>query len=109
MVRCRFDEINPPLSGDSDPEGSSVDDRLSEINSAHVSITVFRAPLEAKGADLTSEIEEIVDYARTYLRIECDSFSKVWYQLYSSPDSTKWPNILLMSELLLSFPFSTAS
>ena len=72
---------------------------------------VFRAPLEAKGADLTSildEIEDAVDYARTYLRIGCDSYSKVWYQLHSSPDSAKWPNILLVSELLLSLPFSTA-
>ena len=96
-----------------DSEGSSTDDdRLSEIKSALLSITdVFRAPLEAKGADLTSildEIEDIVDYARTYLRIGSDSYSKVWYQLYSSPDSTKWPNIMLVSELLLSLPFSTA-
>ena len=93
-------------------EGSSDDDRLSEIKSALVSITeVFRAPLEAKSADLTSildEIEDIVDYTRTYLRIGCDNYSKVWYQLYSSPDSTKWPNILLVCELLLSLPFSTA-
>ena len=63
------------------------------------------------GADLTSildEIDDIVDYARTYLRIRCDNYSEVWYQLYSSPDSTKWPNIMLVSELLLSLPFSTA-
>ena len=66
-----------------DSEGSSTDDdRLSEIKSALISITdVFRAPLEAKGPDLTSildEIEDIVDYARTYLRIECESYNKVW-------------------------------
>ena len=96
-----------------DSEGSSTDDdRLCEIKSALLSITdIFRAPLEAKGADLTSildEIEDIVDYARTYLRIASDSYSKVWYQLYCSPDSTKWPNIMLVSELLLSLPFSTA-
>ena len=96
-----------------DSDKSSTDDnRLSEIKSALVSITdVFRAPLEAKGADLTcilDEIEDIVDYARTYLRIGHDSYNKVWYQLYSSPDSAKWPNIKLVSELLLSLPFSTA-
>ena len=59
----------------------SEDDRLSEIKLALVSITsVFRAPLETKGANLTSvlnEIEDIVDYARTYLRIGSDSYSKV--------------------------------
>ena len=97
-----------------DSEGNSTDDDdgLCEIKSALLSITnIFRAPLEAKGADLTSildEIEDIVDYARTYLRIASDSYSKVWYQLYCSPDSTKWPNIMLVSELLLSLPFSTA-
>ena len=95
-----------------DSGSSADDDHLSEIKSALITIIdVFRAPLEAKGADLTSildEIEDIVDYARTYLRIGGDSYSKVWYQLYSSPDSTKWPNIMLVSELLLSLPFSTA-
>lgn len=96
-----------------DSEGSlNDDDCLSEVKAALVSITdVFRAPLEAKGVDLTSildEIEDIVDYARTYLRIGCDSYKKVWYQLYLSPDAVKWPNILLVSELLFSLPFSTA-
>ena len=88
------------------------DDRLSEVKAALVSITdVFRAPLEAKRVNLISiqdEIEDIVDYARTYLRIGCDSYKKIWYQLYSSPDAVKWPNILLVSELLFSLPFSTA-
>lgn len=91
---------------------SDSDNRLSEIKSALVTITEnFRAPLEAKGTDLTSiidEIEDIVEYARSYLRIGCEKYSKIWYQLYSAPDSTKWPNILLVCELLLSLPFSTA-
>ena len=92
-----------------DPKEGSDDDRLSETKSALLNITdVFRAPLEAKGADLTSivdEIEGIADYARTYLRIGCDSYNRVWYQLYSSPDSAKWSNIMLV---LFSLPFSTA-
>ena len=91
---------------------SHDDDCLSEIKSALLSIIdVFRAPLEAKGTDLTSivdEVEDIVDYARAYLRIGNDSYNKVWYQLNSSPDSAKWSNILMVSELLLSLPFSTA-
>ena len=68
-------------------EDISDDDRLTEIKSALLSIIdVFRAPLEAKGADLTSildEIEDIVEYARTYLRIGSDSYNKIWYQLYT--------------------------
>lgn len=87
-------------------------DRLSEIKAAIANIIdVFRAPLEAKGADFTwilDEIEDIADYSRTYLRIGCDSYERVWYQLYSSPDAVKWQNILLVSELLFSLPFSTA-
>lgn len=97
---------------DSEASSTDDDDRLSEVKAALVSVTdVFRAPFEAKGVDLTSildEIEDIVDYARTYLRIGCDSYKKVWYQLYSSPDAVKWPNILLVCELLFSLPFSTA-
>ena len=57
-------------------EDISDDDRLTEIKSALLSIIdVFRAPLEAKGADLTSildEIEDIVEYARTYHIFELD-------------------------------------
>ena len=71
----------------------------------------FRAPLEAKRVGITSildEIQDIVDYARTYLQIGCDSYKKVWYQLCSSPDAVKWTNILLVSNLLFSLPFSTA-
>ena len=115
MVRCRFNEVNSLLSGYSELtrfRGSSNDDCLSEIKLALVSITdVFRAPLETKGAKLISnldEIKDIVDQARTYLKIGCDSYKKIWYQLYSSSDSAKWPNIMLVNELLLSLLFSTA-
>ena len=83
-----------------------------EIKSALLNLTdLFRAPLEAKGVDLSSildEIEELVEYSRTYLRIGSDTYKKVWYQLYNSPDAVKWPNILLICELLFSLPFSTA-
>ena len=77
-----------------DSEGSSNDDDpLNEVKAALVSITdVFRAPLEAEGVDLTSildEIEDIFDYARSYLQIGCDSYKKVWYQLYSLPDTVR--------------------
>ena len=95
-----------------DSEGSSNDSRLSEVKAALVSINdFFRARLEAKRVDLTSildEIEDIVDYARTYLRIGCNRYKKVWYQLCLSPDAVNWTNILLVSNLLFSLPFSIA-
>jgi len=53
-------------------------------------------------------VEDIVEYARTYLRIGSDSYKKIWYQLKSSPDSAKWPNMFLITNLLFSLPFSMA-
>jgi len=57
---------------------SGIDDRLIEVKAAFVSITdIFRAPLQAKGVDLTAildEIEDIIEYARTYLRIGNESY-----------------------------------
>ena len=92
-------------------EESLEDDHLSEVKAALVSITdMFQAPLEAKCINVTlslDKIEDIVEYARTYLRIGCDSYKKIWYKLKSSPDSVKWPNIFLITELLYSLPFST--
>ena len=85
---------------------------MSEIKSALLSLTeVFRAPLEAKGVDLSSildEVEDIVDYSRAYLRLGSNTYKKIWYQLQTSSDSVKWPNILRLCELVFSLPFSTA-
>jgi hypothetical protein len=91
---------------------TSTDDRMAEIKCSLLSLTeAFRAPLEATGVDLCSiidEIEDIVEYSRTYLRIGSDDYKKVWYQLSTSPDAVKWPNVLIVCELLFSLPFSTA-
>ena len=58
-------------------EESLEDDHLSEVKAALVSITdMFQTPLEAKRINITSSldgIEDIVEYARAYLRIGCDS------------------------------------
>ena len=81
------------------------------IKSAMENITsAFRVPLEAKGVNLSSlhdEIEEVVDHARRYLSIDKVCYQKVWYKLHTSPDSSKWPNILLICQLLFSLPFSS--
>ena len=69
-------------------EGSEIDgeddgDNLMEIKVAFDRITTFfRAPLEAKGADLCSlldEIEEIVEYSRKYFSLDKESYKRVWY------------------------------
>lgn len=81
------------------------------IKSAMESITsAFRVPLEAKVVNLSSlydEIEEVVDHARRYLSIDKVCYQKVLYTLHTSPDSSKWPNILQICQLLFSFPFSS--
>ena len=43
----------------------------------------------------------------TYLRLRSDTYRNVWYmyQWYSSPGAVKWPNILLVCELLFSSPY----
>ena len=46
------------------------------------------------------EIEDAVDYARNYLRIESNSYQKVWYRLHTATDVEKWENVLALSELV---------
>lgn len=70
----------------------------------------FRTPLEAKRVNLLSlhdEIEEVVDHARRHLSIDKLCYRKVWYKLHTSPDSSKWPNVLMVCHLLFSLPFSS--
>ena len=70
-------------------------------------ISIFHIPLEAKGmcvASIQDEVEDVVSYARKYLPIG----SEIWYKLHTSPDSSRWPNILMLCELLFSLPISTS-
>ena len=53
-------------------------------------------------------MEEVVLYARKYLNISVEGYQKVWYKLHTCPDAGKWPNLLRVSELTFSLPFSNA-
>ena len=71
--------------------------------------TCFWEPLEAAGVNLAciqDEIKDAVDYARNYLRIGSESYQKIWYRLHTATDVEKWRNILALSELVFSLPFS---
>jgi hypothetical protein len=85
---------------------------LEEITTAtDYILSLFRAPLEAKGACLSSfndELEEIITYARKYLDIEHEDYKKIWYKLTVTSESKNWPTALLLSELLFSLPFTTS-
>ena len=60
-------------------ESNDNDGRLTEIKAALVKISdMFKAPLESRGLNTTAsfdEVEDIVEYARTYLRIGSDSYN----------------------------------
>ena len=58
------------------------DGRMSEIKGALVKISdMFQALLETRGINITAslnEVKDIVEYARAYLRIGCDSYKTIW-------------------------------
>ena len=76
---------------------------------AHI-ICQFRAPLKAKSVDLSSiddEVNDMLRYARSYLRLRRDSHHQVWYQLATVPKASNWKNAVSIAELLFCLPFST--
>ena len=97
-------------SGDHD--GMLEPDDFAEVRAAaDYIVSFFRIPLEAKGmcaASIQDEVEDVVSYARKYLQISSENYRKIWYKLHTSPDSSRWPNILILSELLFSLPISTS-
>ena len=95
--------------GASSDTSEEMADDMANIRAAveHI-ITVFRKPLEAKGACLSSlddELEEAVKFCRRYL---LEDYRKVWFKLHSTHDSRKWPTVLLLSELLFSLPITNS-
>ena len=100
-----------PAVGSSSKTGKEMTD-MAEIREAveHV-ISVYREPLEAKGACLSSlddELEEAVQFCRRYLNSQLEDYRKVWFKFHSTHDSRKWPTVLLLSELLFSLPFTNS-
>ena len=91
-------------------QADSDEDDMANIKSAvEYLVSHFREPLEEAGVSLASiqdEIEDAVDYARTYLRIGTESYQKIWYRLHIATDVEKWRNVLAVSELVFSLPFS---
>lgn len=94
----------------SDDDDGDSDLLLSEIKSTvEYIVTLFRVPLEARGADLATlddEIENTVDYARQFLGLETTDYRKVWFSLHIFPDAGHWPKMLLICKLVFSVPFS---
>ena len=51
------------------------------------------------------ETDAVVNF---YLESQAEDYRKVWYKLFTAPDARKWPNIILISELLFSLPFTNS-
>ena len=98
-------------SSSSDTEEEEEADDKAEIRAAveHV-ITVFRHPLEAKGASLSSIDDELeaVDFCRRYLDCQLEDYRKVWYKLHSNHNSRKWPTCFLSASYCSACPSPTA-
>ena len=97
---------NPCMTGNGDEED------MADIRAAvQRLISTFRTPLESKGvcmATIQDELEEAVEYARKCLAIGRESYRKMWYKLHTCPDSSKWSNLLQLSKLVFSLPFTTS-
>jgi len=79
------------------------------LEAADYIFTWFREPLEKLGVGLLvlqEELEDVVLYSRNYMNLHKESYSKVWYKIHTSPDAKKWPNVLLLCELVFALPFS---
>ena len=97
--------LHEKCGNDSDPDPSLIEIK----NALEYIVSLFRDPLEARGANvsvLQDEIEDAVEYARRYLGLQSTNYRKVWYNLHVCPDSTHWPNVLLLCGLAFSLPFS---
>ena len=44
----------------------------------------------------------------TVKNLSIDDYKRVWYILHTTHEAYKWPNLILLSELLFSLPFTNA-
>ena len=53
------------------------------------------------------KLRRVVQYSRKYFNLAKEGYKRVWFRLHTTPDSSKWTNILLICGLLFSLPYST--
>ena len=100
-----IDLSNSDAEDELEPDDSTIESIYSAVNYI---TTSFKEPLEKQGVGLLTlrdEIEEVVCYSRKYLPCR-RKLPKIWYKLHTTPDAKKWPNVLLLCELIFSQPFS---
>ena len=76
----------------------------------HYITSVFRKLLELKGTSLflcdDDELDDMINYCRNYLDCKLEDYRRIWYTLHTTQDAVRWPNLLIVSELLFSLPFT---
>ena len=50
----------------------------------------------------------MIDYCRNYLDCKLEDYRRIWYTLHTTQDAVRWPNLLIVSELLFSLPFTNS-
>ena len=96
--------------GTTDIEGHQADTAADKIHAAASHIAKhFQEPFESQGGSvhaLRDEVEEVVAYAQKHLGLERENHRAIWYKLHVSPGARKWPNVLLLCQLVFSLPIS---
>ena len=57
-------------------------------------------------SSIQDEIEEVIEFSRKYLPISTSNYRIIWFKLHTCSDSDKRPNLLILTELIFSLPFS---
>ena len=69
-------------------------------------VVQFNISLESAGVDISKLRDEFYDmmlYATQFISLTTLDCRVVWWQLFNSPSSSSWPNMLAISRLQLSF------
>ena len=57
---------------------------------------------------VTEEWDNMVDYARQYLNL-VENYKVIWWKIFNAPVASRWKNLLVLVELLYSFPVSNGT
>ena len=63
----------------------------------------FAVPLQGAEADtdaIVTEFQEMISYATQYIAVSVLDYRSVWWKLFHAPNSSEWPNILILAEPL---------
>jgi len=95
--------ILTPFGWDKSEDGSFAYQSLDYL------VSMFQKPLEKAGINTTlmqEEWDDMIDYAKRYLNLVQEDYTRIWWKLFNSTVSAKWTNILGLVNLLFCIPAS---